>query len=115
VVNEVRINEIVKEIGAIQLEQEQANDYIRNLQKGEEEAYDQLRVMLRGIDNEFELCQGDAKLTRLVEERHEILRKLERECGEALQVLEEEQKKVKDKCESDIEELRMEMKRLEMM
>ena len=111
----MRIDEILKEINRIEREQEEANGYIRKLRKTEEEVHEDLKVMLKEIDHEFELCLGDPKLVRLVEERHEILKKLERECGEMLGSLEEERKRFNHKCDLDLEELRMEMKRLEAM
>jgi len=112
--NAVRVEEIRKEICSIEMEQEEANRYVRNLQKKEEESYEYLRRTLWNIGQEFEACRGDRHLMRLVEEKYSILQAMDRECGEYLAELQNKQVEYKYKCESDIDELRREMQRLQM-
>ena len=112
--NVAKIDEILKEIRTIEMSQEEVEQYIRNLQKEEECSYEILRNDIRNIDIEFEACQGDQRLTRLVEERYSQLQQMERECGQFLAELHEEQAKIKYQCECDIDDLRQEMRRLEM-
>ena len=112
--NIVKIEELRKEICAIETEQEDANRYVRNLQKEEEVSYEYLRHNLRKIGEEFEACRGDRHLMRLVEEKYRMLQEMERECGEYLTELQKKQVEYKNKCESEIDELRREMQRLQM-
>jgi len=110
--NEVRIDEIIKEIGEIEMEQDEAKRLFKNFQEEEEYNYDCLRDRLREINSEFEACQGDRHLKNLVEEKYRILQEMERECEDFLYELEEERKKMNDQCESNIDELRYEIQRL---
>jgi len=112
--NGVRVDELQKEIRAIEMEQEEVERYTRKLQKEEEETYEYLRQSLWNIGEEFEACQGDRHLTNLVEDRYRMLQEIDRECGAFLTELHKEQVKYKYKCESDIDELRQEIKRLQM-
>jgi len=112
--NTAKIDEIQREIRSIENGQEEAEKYMRKLQKEEEESYGYLRKTLWNIGNEFEACEGDRHLTRLLEEKYSKLQEVERECGQLLATLEEEQSKLKYQCESDIEELRREVQQLQM-
>jgi len=114
VTNELKIAELQREIGLIETEEDEANRYVRNLQKEEEESHEYLRYSLRKIEEEFEACRGDRHLTRLVEDKYRMLQEMERECVGFLTELHEKQLAYKYKCESDIDELRREMKRLQM-
>jgi len=58
---------------------------------------------------------GDARLTALIEGKYNLLFKMERESGEFLDNLHEEHKTVNNKCEADIEELKQELQRLEVL
>jgi len=72
-------------------------------------------IVTNSVSIEFETCHGDARLTTLIEGKYNLLLKMERESGEFLDNLHEEQKIVNNKCEADIEELKQELQRLEVI
>ena len=113
--NTIRADEIRKEILKIEKDQEEAGQCIRKLQREEEDANEELRDYLSRISSEFEACHGDAKLTTLMEGKYNLLLKMERESEEFLDDLHEEQKTVKNICEADIEKLKQELQRLEVI
>lgn len=113
--NSMRIDEIQKEIRKIEMEQEEAESCIKKLGKDEEDTCEELRNYLSEVRHEFEVWHGDPIMTTLIEEKHSLLLKAERDCGDFINSLCESQKQIGNKCEADIETLRQELQRLEMM
>lgn len=113
--NAIRTNEILKEIRKIEVDREEAELYYKELLFEEKDAYEDLCGFLRELRNDYEFCYGDMQLTNLTEEYHNMLLSAERECSDAIDDIHVERRRVDAKCESDIEELRQEIKRLEMM
>ena len=109
-----KIDEIQNEIRCIEREREEGEQYIRNLQCEEECSYDGIQTRLRCIADEFEACQGDPHLTCLVEEKLTRLQELERECGEFIMEIQQEQGKMRYQCECDIDDLKREIHTLSM-
>lgn len=109
------VDEIMSKIHKLEREQQEAEHFIRDFQNEEEHDYENIRHELRMLDDEFEECREDAHLTRLLEEERERLCDLERDCGELMSLLTEEQQRMRYQCEGDIDELQREKNRLEMM
>lgn len=114
-INVMKRERIFKEISQIEGEQEETQRCIKSAQLEEEYTYEYLRKNLQKSDIEFEACQGDSRLMRLIEEKYNRLQEIDRECGEYLGELHKEQMNIKYKCETDIDELRCELQRLEML
>jgi len=114
-INVIRKNEILEEIRKIEMGREEAELYIKKRLLEENDWYEELRIILGKIRNDYEICYGDVELTNLTEEYHSMLMSAERECSGTIDDIHEAQRKMNAKCESDIEELKQEMQRLEMM
>jgi len=114
-VNYARVDEITNEIRKIRTEQECVEDYLKDVWKQEDENYEELQSMLRRFDDDYEDCQSDPHLMSLMNEREVYLQEMLRECEEFLIQVEGEQKSIKHKCESDIDELEWERQRLSVL
>jgi len=114
-INEVRKSEILAEIRKIESGLEEAEIYLKKLQKTDEESYEDLRKLIIEIQIEFEACHGDQHLTNITEDYYNLLIKAERGCSESLDDIKKTQKEVRAKCESDLEALRQELQVLELI
>ena len=114
-IHAIRINEILEEIRKIEMEREEAELYFKKCHSKENDRYEKLRSFFGNIRNDYEFCYGDVQLTNLTEEYHNMLLSAERGYSDAVDDLNEAQRNMNAKCESDIEELKQEMQRLEMM
>jgi len=111
--NEIRIDEIKCELRKIEKEQDEANLFMKDLILKEEEMYEEVRDSIRRLASSFEASHEDSRWTALVEERHHILLDAERCYNQLIDELIEDRIIMNAKYDSDIEELKHEMKILE--
>lgn len=108
-----RIEELRSDIRKTGSDQEEANQYFTKILREEEKIYEEILDRIRGLGISFEVSNGDPKWTALVEERHSLLMIAERRCTEFMYEVNECRKKMNTTCESTVEELEQEIKRLE--
>jgi len=113
--NSLRQNEILEEIRKIEMEQEEIDDCIKKLHHDEDDIYDELQGWLWGMSNEFEMCYGDQHLTAILEERNVLLQRAISGCDDFKDGLTEARRNIRRKCESDIDDLKDELRRLELV
>ena len=115
-INEKRINEVLEEIRKIEMEQEEIELFTRSLCKDEESHFEDLQHHIYSnniyLNNEFEDCLEDRHMMNLLEQEHECIKDIHRECSELLNILETENIQIRNKCECDIEDLKNEIHRL---
>jgi len=112
--NIARLDEISKEISAILKEQEEVEHYTKKLQQEEEQAFEYLQNIIFNISDELEACQGDREIRVLVERKYLRIQEMQRKCMAFCAKLQEDKKKYRYRCESEIEALKLEKQRLTM-
>ena len=107
-------DEILRKIGQIEQEEDEFNLYIRNL-RNEEKCEEQCVYQdNQSLEYRFEECQkGDIELLNLLEQEREILQDIQRTRDDLMCCLDEMQKAVKYQCESEVDELRRQLRNLE--
>jgi len=115
-VKEIRIEEVKREIERIETKQNKCREYLNRVKEGEEHAYDFLQDETGKIDEEFEACKDDEHpcLDNLIEERNQRLQQMLSECEDLLNEIADEQPNVNYQCSEKINELELEMRRLQM-
>ena len=110
--NEARIEDIKCEIRKIEESREESDAFLTKCLLKENEMHEELQDSIRKLGLSFEACHNDPRWTALVEERYSLLLSAERCCGESIECMKEDQKKISKKCESEIEDLKQEMQML---
>lgn len=116
VVNEVRIEEIRKEIGRVETAQDECRKYLKKLQEIETHSYEFLKCESGLVDEEFEICREDEypRLRNLIEEKSQLLQQMSRECDDLLDGIADDQRNFDYQCSEKINELELEMRELQM-
>jgi len=109
----IRIEEVRSEIRKKERERDEGGEHCGRLLHSEDESYEDLRDGLKKISGELESCHGDKKVTVFVEEKYMLLKKMESDAGGFIDEICKEESRLKHKCDSDIEELKHELQRME--
>jgi hypothetical protein len=114
-INAARVYEIQTEIRKIEDEQEEAEICIKKQIHECKDLHESIKICLSMASVELEACRGDSQIANLVEEKHSLLLAALNDCDGVITCFEEEQRYMKNKCETDIEELEREQQLLEVM
>ena len=106
-------DEILRKIAQVEQKEDDFNLFIRNLKNEEEHQYGCLIEENKLFDYRFEDCKEDRELVNLLDEDQMIHQNLQRLCSDFICELDELQKKNRYECELEIEELRRQLKGLE--
>jgi len=111
-INEARIEDIKCRIKKIEKCKEEADIFLGKYLRVEHEIQEQLQESIRELRFSFEASHGDPRWTALVEEKYNLLLDAERGCSASIEDINKDIKVINKKCESDIEDLKCEMKML---
>ena len=108
-------DEVLSKIRKIEREQEELDSFISAFKNEEEQEDHYMYHTNQSLDHRFEECQEDRELLNLLEEEQELLRNLESTRYDLVSDFIDIQKKTKYKCELEVDELRRELQRLEVL